>query len=55
MRKLLPVLTALILGVMAIVPIHALAEEDTDTTVRIYVSSCIRRDRRKCGRSRHAL
>lgn len=39
MRKLLPVLTALILGVMAIVPIHALAEEDTDTTVRIYVSS----------------
>ena len=39
MRKLLPILTMLILGVMVIVPVHALAEEDTDTTVRIYVSS----------------
>jgi hypothetical protein len=40
MRKLLPILSALILGVMMIIPVHALAEdEDTDMTVRIYVSS----------------
>jgi hypothetical protein len=40
MRKLLPILSALILGVMMVIPVHALAEEeDADKTVRIYASS----------------
>jgi len=39
MRKLLPILSALILAVLMVVPVHALAEEEADTTVRISVES----------------
>jgi len=39
MRKLLPILSALVLSAMMVIPVHALAEEDTDKTVRISVGS----------------
>lgn len=39
MRKLLPILSALILTAIMVVPVHVLAEEDPDTTVRIEVGS----------------